>query len=306
MLSKNVIMLVMASACWGVGMVISKNVLTTVPPLSLLVIQLLASLLFLWTAVFLQRIPISFNRQLVRLAMVGVLNPGLAYTFGLLGLALTTVSNSTLIWAAEPPIILLLAWFVLRERPSWPVIILSLVAVGGALLATGIQGGGGTLFGNLLVFIGVLCCAVYTIFSRRAVETVDPLILIAVQQAVAIIWALAIWSSNLSRGELTQLAALEASVWLWAVVSGIVYYGLAFWFYVTGLKQTSASLAGLSLNLIPLFGLSGAYLFLAERLSAAQLLGAFVTLIAVSVATYLNSREETAKTAVSSPKLTTT
>ena len=245
MISKHVIMLVLASACWGLGAVISKGVLTSVPPLSLLVIQLLASVLFLWTAVFLQRIPVPFNRQLARSAMVGILNPGLAYTFGLIGLALTTVSNSTLIWAAEPPIILFLAWFILRERPSRPVIFLSLVALAGALLVVGIQASGGTLLGNFLVFIGVLCCAVYTIHSRRAVETVQPLILIAAQQAVALVWALILWSSNLARGEMLRLSDLDATVWLWAVVSGVVYYGLAFWFYVTGLKHTSASLAGL-------------------------------------------------------------
>lgn len=290
--NRNITLLVLASAFWAMGTVMSKSVLTSVPPLPLLVIQLLASVLFLWTAVLLQRIPVSFDRQLARSAMVGILNPGLAYTFGLLGLALTTVSNSTLIWAAEPPVILLLAWFLLRERPSRPVMVLSLVALGGALLSTGIQAGGGTLLGNSLVFIGVFCCAIYTILSRRAVETIHPLILIAAQQAVALVWAVAIWAAFRLRGEMTPSASPESSVWLWAILSGIVYYGLAFWCYVTGLKHTSATLAGLLLNLIPLFGLTGAYIFLGERLTTAQLIGVFVTLIAVSAAAYLNGREE--------------
>lgn len=304
-MSKNVIMLVLASACWGLGTVLTKSVLTNVPPLDLLVIQLLASVLFLWMAVFLQRMPVTFNRHLARSAMVGLINPGLAYTFGLLGLALTTVSNSTLIWAAEPPVILFLAWFLLRERPSRPVIVLSLVALVGALLATGIQASGGTLLGNSLVFIGVFCCAIYTILSRRAVETEEPLILIAAQQGVALIWAMAIWSGGWLRGGGVQVANLDPTVWLWAIASGVVYYGLAFWFYVTGLKHTSASLAGLSLNLIPLFGLTGAYIFLGERLTSLQLVGVFVTLIAVSAATYLNSRDKRSATGISPAKLTT-
>ena len=43
-----------------------------------------------------------------------------------------------------------------------------------------------------------------------------------------------------------------------------------------------ASRAGLSLNLIPVFGLSTAYLFLGERLSAAQWAGAALILAAVT------------------------
>jgi drug/metabolite transporter (DMT)-like permease len=52
--------------------------------------------------------------------------------------------------------------------------------------------------------------------------------------------------------------AWAIGIWLWAIASGIVYYGLAFWFYITALKQTSATLAGLFLNLIPVFGVRGA------------------------------------------------
>ena len=56
---------------------------------------------------------------------------------------------------------------------------------------------------------------------------------------------------------------------------------LAFWFYIIGLKKISTSLAGLFLNLIPIFGVGGAFIFLGERLFIMQWVGAIIILAAV-------------------------
>ena len=95
---------------------INKGVLGYIPPLTLLVVQLVASLAFLWTVIALQRIRVPLRRESLWLALIGLINPGLAYTFSLLGLSLTTASMSALLWAAEPLLILGLAWFILHER----------------------------------------------------------------------------------------------------------------------------------------------------------------------------------------------
>jgi drug/metabolite transporter (DMT)-like permease len=156
---KTAVFLTLAAACWGLGTVMSKGVLDYLPPLLLLVVQLVGSLIFLWTAVLSRHAHHTIDGQAWRLGLTGLLNPGLAYTFGLLGLALTTASMSTLIWAAEPAMILLLAWLLLRERLTRPLLFLSAVALSGAVLVVG-AGSGGALLGNLLVAVAVLCCAI--------------------------------------------------------------------------------------------------------------------------------------------------
>jgi drug/metabolite transporter (DMT)-like permease len=277
--------LVAAAACWGLGTVMTKGLLAHIPPLTLLVTQLAASLIFLWTAVIIRRTPLILNRELRWLALAGWLNPGLAYTFGLLGLALTTASLSAIIWAAEPILILALAWLILCERPARLFISLSLVAAVGAILVVGSSGfaGGGSLTGNLLILAAVSCCAVYTVLSRRLVDRVDPILLTAVQQTVSLLWALFIWLAANTISPAEMAAPVPAVTWLWAALSGIVYYGLAFWFDIAGLKQTSATQAGFFINLIPIFGLAGAYLFLSERLAPLQWFGALLILLALFV-----------------------
>jgi drug/metabolite transporter (DMT)-like permease len=133
--------LILAAACWGCATVITKHVLTNVPPLTLLVVQLTVSVVFLWAIVLVQRLRLPGRRDIVRLGGIGILNPGLAYTFGLLGLTRTTASMSTLLWAAEPILILVMAWLILRERLTRTLVAFSLLAITGVVLVARIDVG---------------------------------------------------------------------------------------------------------------------------------------------------------------------
>ena len=94
----------------------TKQVIDDVAPLTLLPIQLAASTAFLLIVATVRREPLAWTAPLRRLAGLGVLNPGLAYALGLVGLTTITASLSVLLWAAEPVLIMLLAVLVLRER----------------------------------------------------------------------------------------------------------------------------------------------------------------------------------------------
>lgn len=274
----------LAAACWGAGAVMSKGVLGYLPPLTLLVVQLIASLTFLWAVIGIRRLRIPLCRETFRLGLIGLLNPGLAYTFSLLGLSLTTASMSALLWAAEPILILGLAWLILRERLTRSLLACSLLAIFGVFLVIGVNASidsSGSLIGSSLILAGVFCCALYTVLTRRDAAILDPVLLLAVQETAALLWALLIWPFELGSAEMTGLTAISSSTWIWTVASGIIYYALAFWFYIIGLKRIPASQAGLFLNLIPIFAVGGAYIFLGERLAMVQWIGAALILIAV-------------------------
>ncbi len=276
--------LVVSAACWGIATVISKTALHYLPPVTLLVTQLAVSVAFLWTLLLIQRKPISWNKRWLTVSLLGWLNPGLAYTLSLLGLAHTTASMSTLLWAIEPILILGLAWLILRERLTPRLIALSLLAVAGVLFVAGLGfdvGAASSGRGNGLILAGVACCAVYTVLARRVGADMDALMLVALQQTCALIWALVIWPIELWLVGIEPLRAIPVSAWGWALVSGVIYYALAFWFYLVGLKRLPASQAGLFLNLIPVFGVSAAFLWLGERLSPPQLFGAALILVAM-------------------------
>jgi len=280
-------LLVLASAFWGVATVISKSLLATVPPITLLVVQLAPSVALLWVLVCAHGIPLPPVRALLPLALLGVLNPGLSYTLSLLGLRSTSASVSTLLWAAEPVLIVVLAWSFLHELLTRRLLVLIGVAACGVILVSGLSEQAGGVksggYGSALILAGVLCCASYTISARRIASTVDALFTVALQQSVGLAWAVAIWPLEFSGNSGNPLSALTSRSLVWAAISGAMYYALAFWCYLRGLSQVHASTAGAFLNLIPVFGVSTAYAFLNERLTSIQGLGALAILASVSV-----------------------
>jgi drug/metabolite transporter (DMT)-like permease len=278
-----VALLTLAAFSWAVGTVIAKFLLGAVPPLTFLVLQLLPSQLLLWSMVLARGAPAVDRRQLVEIVALGWLNPGLAYTFSILGLTATTASIATLLWAAEPALILAAAWLLLREAVTARLLASIAGAAAGVLLVTaptGVEGLATENWGAALILAGVLCCAIYTVLSRRIAGQVDALFIVAVQQTVGLAWAVAIWPLELRQERL--LPELSGELLLGAAVSGLLYYGAAFWCYLSALRSVPASTAGMFLNLTPVFGVTIAYVTLSERLTAAQWLGAAIILASVT------------------------
>ena len=83
--------LICAAACWGVATVITKAVLSTIPPLTLLTIQLTVSTVLLWGLMLGIRSKLPQSKALLSVGLLGLLNPGISYTLSLLGL--TKVSS---------------------------------------------------------------------------------------------------------------------------------------------------------------------------------------------------------------------
>ncbi len=287
---------VLSAACWGLATVMSKGTLDHLPPFTLLTLQLTASVIFLWLLVLWQKPPMRLGWKAVKPALTGLLEPGLAATLGTLGLALTTASSTTLIITSEPLVTLALAWFLLREHLSFRVVVLALVALAGVFVITlpeATPTEQASWLGNLLVFLGVVCASLYVVATRRAVVSLDPLPLCALQQSIALIWSLLVLAVIFSTqaGEI-GLSALRSDVLMLAVVSGVIGYGLTFWLFLLALRSLPASVASLFLMLIPVFGITGAYAFLGEQLTVTQLAGGGLILGALAWISRLHQRAD--------------
>jgi drug/metabolite transporter (DMT)-like permease len=275
--------LTLAAACWGLGTVVSKRAVAELPPLTLLVVQLGASLTLLVSLMRLRGLPIRDRGASPLLGRLGVLNPGLAYALGLLGLVYITASLSVMLWAIEPLAILFLAAWFLHERIGPAVVALSLVAIGGILLVIYQPGSTGTALGVALTIGGVACCATYTVVTRRLLATADSTAQVVVaQQAHALTFAFALVGTLWLVGGSVLPRDVSVAGWASAIGSGVLYYGLAYWLYLFGLRSVPASVAALSFYLIPLFGVAGGFVFLGERFEPTQWIGVVVVLVALA------------------------
>ena len=276
-------LLVGAAASWGIGTVLSKQALGEFSPLPLLVVQLSGSTILLLAACLLSKQRFVWDRNLGKVAALGVLNPGLAYALGLIGLTYITASTYVLLWAMEPVLITALAIAMLGERPARTVYLTMTTAVLGALLIVFQPGVGGTLFGVSITLISVGLCALYTVFARAFSIDETAIVATLAQQIAALTFAvvLTLGVGVISDGGLS-LEGISGSSWLLAVLSGLLYYALGFSLYLGGLKHVAAALAGVFLTLIPVFGIAGA-MVVGERLEPRQWVGAIIVVVSVGL-----------------------
>ena len=293
--TRHVLLLVAAMACWGCGTVLSKQVLDRgVAPLTLLALELAASslVLALITGALAGRVrgpAATRSPALGRLAALGLLNPGLAYALGLLGLQTITASMSVLLWATEPILILLLARLVLGERAGAVTTTAVVVGLLGVVLVVRSPGASGAAVGIALSLAAVTACAGYSVLTRRLLLDDSSLTVVLAQQLTALTAAVVVTAAAVATPGVELGLPSDAATWALAFVSGTVYYGFAFWFFVSGLRGVPAATAGSFLPLVPVFGLTASHA-LGDRLGALQWVGAGVVVGATALVAVVQLR----------------
>ncbi len=165
------------ACCWGVGTTLAKLALTEISPTTLLIIQLLASVLFLYALLYCQKQRLPTIQQSFKQGTAGVFEPALAYMVGTIGLSLTTASNASLIGSTEVILTILFAALFLKEKLTRTKIILAIVSFIGVFLLIGEAntGSASSILGDLLVLLGTLFAVGYVIFSKTQIAQVSAL-----------------------------------------------------------------------------------------------------------------------------------
>lgn len=103
------------------------------------------------------------------------------------------------------------------------------------------------------------------------------------QQAHALAFAFVLVAVVTLLGGVARPESVSPAGWASAIGSGVLYYGLAYWLYLSALRNVPASIAAMSFYLIPVFGAAGGFPFPGERLEPSQWAGVAVLLVAIFV-----------------------
>ncbi|MDC6489680.1 DMT family transporter [Pseudomonas syringae] len=275
----------LAALCWGSSTVMSKGALEEFSPVVLLNVQLVSSLVFLWGVIIVFRIDKKSSTDIRKVAYLGLLEPGIAYFLGLIGLTWIAAGTASLIQATEALMIAFLCAFLFKERLSIQFLLLSGAALFGLVIVLGDGGfsvGSMEPLGQLLVFGGTLSAAIYVVLSSKVSGSINPLVMVAYQQVAAMVLALGALLLSGVLGEI-KLPHTDAMQWTLAIVSGVIQYAVAFALYFYATRFISASSAGAFLCMVPVFGVAGGCVFLGESISPFQLCGGALTLVAISI-----------------------
>lgn len=276
---KNSLFLLLAVLCWGLGVPLSKALLGEMPPMLLLWVQLLASVAIL-TALVLLFYRNHLSRVLViapRLLLMGILEPGLAYCLGFVGLSQTSSLHASMIFALEPIGIVLLGVLLFRIKIHPPMVWAVGSALCGVALMIGEAGhdGQASALGDVLVFLGTMVASLYVLLSLRSVADLPVVLMLWVQQigSLIFVWLIVVWMGGSINVAWTQNFA-------WAACTGVIQFTLAFVFYFLGAKGASDAVAAMVLNLTPVVAVLASVVWLGESLSALAVAGGMMVVVA--------------------------
>jgi drug/metabolite transporter (DMT)-like permease len=186
---------------------------------------------------------------------------------------------------------------LLRETVTRPAILAIVVALGGLAVLAGVGTGtdSGTAAGDLLVAGGVLSASLYTIVAKRFDDGSDALSLTAWQFTVAALASLLVTIARWTAGSGVAAVSAAPRFWRGAVLVGAGGFGLSFLLFNMVIVQVDAGRAAVVLNLIPVFGVASAVLFLGEGMTGRDALGAALIGSSVLYFAIADHREATAQ-----------
>jgi drug/metabolite transporter (DMT)-like permease len=231
-------------------------------------------------------------KLILALAMTGVTSFGvLLYV----GLQTTTALNSVLLQAAIPPLVMLLAWLVLRERTN----LSQIAGVGLSLCGVIVVITAGRPWdllhislnrGDRFILVGVGLYAIYSLLLRRR-PVVAPL---------SLLWAtFAISALLLAPAYLAELAMGNSHPFTWRAAAGVFYVAafpsfLAYLFYNRGIELIGAARASQFLHLQPIFGALLAVALLREPFLGFHAVGVLLIGAGIGLSTWAARRHRPA------------
>jgi drug/metabolite transporter (DMT)-like permease len=209
------------------------------------------------------------------LLLLGAVGVGTHNAFAYLGLNYTTATNGVILNSFIPVMIITFSWIFLRERLSTPQLCGVLVSFMGVMTILS-HGSIGALLqfrlnaGDLWIVLSMALWSTYSILLRHRPGGIDTLAFLFVIAVVGDLCVLPLYVGETLLGHPMPWTPMNAvAIAVLALFSSV----LAYIFWNRGVAEVGASVAGLFMHLMPVFGVVLAWVFLDEALSAYHLLG---------------------------------
>jgi len=280
---------------WGTNYSIVKHAFLEIDPQAFNAVRMvIASTVFVAIIVSVRRMsgrvardvfytpaPIT-RRDWTTIAALGVVGHFLYQYFFIGGLARTSVANSSLMLAATPVVIALMSAALGQERIGRLHWLGAALSMGGIYIVVG-HGIGvdrTTLTGDLMMFAGVCCWAIYTLGARRLMLRHSPVGVTGFSMAIGTVIYVPVMLPNMLR---TDWPAISAGTWVALVYSALFALCVAYTIWYMAVREIGSARTSVYSNLVPIVAMLTAVVFLGEELTAARMAGAGAVLVGVAL-----------------------
>jgi len=196
------------------------------------------------------------------------------------GFSLTTASTTSLIMTMTPIFIALMSAVFIRERIHWVGWLGIAISFFGLYLIIFSQSGflslaGQSLKGNLMILLGNLFWAAYTVFSKPLLEKISPLKLTSLTLGIGALCYLPFAAKEIIE---QPWHSVSSKGWGSFFYSSILAIAVSYVIWYSSVRRVGNTKTGIFNNITPALTVFFAYLFLHERVSVQEVAGAVVIL----------------------------
>jgi drug/metabolite transporter (DMT)-like permease len=185
------------------------------------------------------------KRDLIRLALCGFFGIAMNQLFFFNGLELTSAINSGIIMTSTPILVVVLAYFILKEPITKLKVVGVVVGAFGAIALTlaGRAPGFDNPLGDLFIFINALSFGIYLVMVKPLMTKYNPLTVITYNFLFGWLFVIA-YPTVLAEVVTTDYAAFPLEIWLKIafVIIGATFF--TYLFNIFALKYVSPSVSG--------------------------------------------------------------
>lgn len=245
--------LFLVNALYGASHVIAKGVMPNylTPNVFILFRVVGATALFWLIRLFFIREKVE-RKDLLLLAICGVFGVAINQLFFFNGLSLTSSINTGIIMTINPILVVILSFFLLKERITWQKSIGILIGATGAILLTLTAGtkGGDSMLGDLFILINASSYAIYLVIVKPLMKKYKPFTVITHVFSFGLLYVL-IYPPTLMELFETDLSLIpfDAVMKIIYIIVGVTF--LTYLLTVYGLKYLSSSVSSAYIYLQP-------------------------------------------------------
>ena len=269
---------------WAVTFSFIKIALKEFSPLAFNGIRMAVASVFLVLVLFITKQGLGIpKKDLWKLVVLGIIGNTVYQILFIHGINMTTASNTSIIMAMTPASVAFLSSIFKHERVHWAAWLgIALSFVGFYLVITEKPGtfmfSSENLRGDMMIFFGNLVWAVYTVFSKPLLGRITPLKWSSLTLAVGSLFYLPFCFAAFARQDFGQIS-LKA--WGILLFSGIFALAVSYVVWYSSVKRIGNSKTVIYGNVVPIFTVIFAYIFIAERIGLWQVIGALIIMIGV-------------------------
>jgi drug/metabolite transporter (DMT)-like permease len=230
---------------YGASHVLAKGVMPAfLTPSVFILFRVLGATILFWVVKWMLPTQKIERKDYLLLAFCGLFGVAINQLCFFYGLNLSSAINSGIIMTTNPILVIILAYFLIKEKITIPKIAGILIAAAGAILLTlaGSSGKGDSLLGDLFLFINAFSYAIYLVIAKPLMKKYNPLTVITYVFTFGLGFVL-LFPPTLTEFFQTDFQQLTIETWakITYVIIGVTF--LTYLLTMYGLKYLSPSVS---------------------------------------------------------------